>query len=385
MTEFKDATAIVGIGQTEFAKSLDGSETELACRAVLAALDDASIDPSEVDALGSFTLETTAEYELARACGLGEIVHFAQVPYGGGAACATVGQVAMAVAAGVANVGVAWRSRKRGARRARNWSQVAERIEGLGKYSRPYGLVRPVDEVAMLARRYMHQYGASRDHLANIALACRTHANRNPNAFMYERTLSREQYMQARWISEPLCLFDNCLESDGALAAVIVRADRARDCAQPPAFIHAYSQGLSRQHQVMVDYHSDDPLHGCSWPAARNLWRQADFGPDDVQVAQFYDAFTPLILLSLEAYGFCGVGEAAAFTENGALELGGRLPINTSGGGLSEAYIHGMNLVTEGVRQIRGTSTAQVEDANVSLVTSAAAVPTGALLLRGDA
>jgi len=384
MPQLKDATAIVGIGQTEFAKSLDATEMELACRAVLAALDDAGIDPSEVDALGSFTLETTDEYELARACGLGEIVHFAQVPYGGGAACATVGHVAMAVATGVANVGVAWRSRKRGARTARNWSQVSQRMDDQWKYSRPYGLVRPVDEVAMLTRRYMHEYGATRDHLANVALACRAHANRNPAAFMYERKLTREQYMEARWISEPLCLFDNCLESDGALAAVIVRAERARDCKQKPAYIHAYSQGLSAQHQVMVDYHSANPLRGCSWPVGANLWRQSDFAAKDVDVAQLYDAFTPLILLSLEAYGFCEVGEAPAFTENGALQLGGRLPINTAGGGLSEAYVHGMNLVTEGVRQVRGTSTAQVEGAKVSLVTSAAAVPTGALLLRGD-
>jgi len=382
MSSLRDKTAIVGIGQTRLAKHLEGSETELACRAVLAALDDAGIAPEEVDALGSFTLETTGEFELASALGLGEIKFFSQVPYGGGAACGAVGQVAMAVATGVANVGVAWRSRKRGARAARNWSQVNARIEDHWKYTRPLGLVRPVDEVGLLTRRYMHEYGATRDHLANIALACRKHANRNPNAFMYEKPLTREDYMKARWISEPLCLFDNCLESDGALAVVVTRAERARDCKQTPAYIHAFSQGLSRQHHVMIDFFSPDPLHGCSWTVGENLWRQSDFKPADVKVAQLYDAFSPLILLSLEAYGFCGRGEAPAFTENGALELGGRLPINTSGGSLSEAYVHGMNLVTEAVKQIRGTSTAQVENADVSLVTSAAAVPTGALLLR---
>jgi acetyl-CoA acetyltransferase len=242
--------------------------------------------------------------------------------------------------------------------------------------------VRPVDEVALLMRRYMHETGATRDHLANVALAARRHGNMNPRAVMYGRPLTRAQYMEARWISEPLCLFDNCLESDGALAVVITSAARARDCPQAPAYIHAWSQGLSRQHQPMTNYHSENPLKSTSSAAAANMWRQSDFRPKDVQVAQIYDAFTPLILFSLEAYGFCGPGEAPAFSENGALELGGRLPINTSGGSLSEAYIHGMNLVTEAVRQIRGTSTAQVADCTVSLVTSAAAVPTGAVLLR---
>jgi acetyl-CoA acetyltransferase len=259
---------------------------------------------------------------------------------------------------------------------------VAERSDDPWKWSRPAGLLRPVDEVAMLMRRYMHEFGATRDQLANVALAVRKHANRNPRAAMYERKLTREEYMNARWISEPLCLYDNCLESDGAVAVVITGADRARDCAQPPAYIHAFSQGLPRQYQTMTNYHCDDPLEGPAWVVARNLWRQSDLGPSNVKVAQIYDAFSPLIPLSLEAFGFCKKGEGAAFTENGAIELGGRLPVNTSGGSLSEAYVHGINLVSEGVRQIRGTSPAQVPDADVSLVTSAYAVPTGAVLLR---
>ena len=118
------------------------------------------------------------------------------------------------------------------------------------------------------------------------------------------------------------------------------------------------------------------------WAVGRNLWRQSDFKQDDVQVAQIYDAFSPLIPFTLEALGFCKKGEAGPFTDDGALELGGRLPVNTSGGSLSEAYVHGMNLITEAVRQIRGTSTAQVPDCNVCLVTSAYVVPTSAMILR---
>lgn len=379
---FQDRTAIVGIGQTRFGKNLPETELELACAAVRDALADAGIAPEEVDALGSWTMEETPEFELARNLGFGDLVYFSQVGYGGGAGCGVVGQVAMAIAAGVANVGVVWRARKRSGPQKRVWAQVRERIYDHWKYSRPAGLLRPVDEVAMLWRRYAHETGATRDHLANVAIALRRHANRNPNAAMYERELTREAYMNARWISEPLCLFDNCLESDGALAVVITRADRARDCRRPPAYIHAWSQGLSRQHQNMTDYHSENPLRGTSWAAARNLWRLSDFKPADVKVAQIYDAFTPLIIFSLEAYGFCAPGEGGPFTEGDALGPGGRFPVNTSGGSLSEAYIHGMNLIVEGVRQIRGTSTSQVPGADVCLVTSAAPVPTSAMLLR---
>ncbi len=235
----------------------------------------------------------------------------------------------------------------------------------------------------MLMRRYMHEFGATRDHLANVALAFRKHANRNPNATMFERTLTRDEYMSSRWISEPLCLFDNCLETDGALAVVVVSAERAKDLPQTPVYIHSGAQGIPPQHNVMTNYFNDDPLKGPSWAAARALWRDSDFQPADVKVAQIYDAFSPLIPLSLEGYGFCGRGEGAAFTEDGALEWpDGRLPTNTAGGGMSEAYVHGLNLVLEGVRQIRGTSTSQVEGADVSLVTSGEGVPTSALLLR---
>jgi acetyl-CoA acetyltransferase len=377
----KDRTAIVGIGQTAFAKHLEPSEKALACQAIVAALDDAGIDPGEVDAFASYTMEETDEVEIAKSIGAGDVTFFSKVGFGGGGGCATVGHLAMAIATGQATVGVAWRSRKRGSG-ARPWANTVVQLPTPAQWSRPWGLLRPVDEIAMLTRRYMHEFGATRDHLANVALACRGHANRNPNATMHDRPLTREEYMASRWISEPLCLYDNCLETDGALAAVIVSAERAKDCRQPPAYIHSFGQGLPAQHHTMVNFWNEDPLRGPAWTAGEVMWRNSDLKPADVKVAQIYDAFTTLIPLSLEGYGFCGRGEGAAFTEDGALELGGRLPVNTSGGGLSEAYVHGFNLILEGVRQIRGTSTGQVPDADVSLVTSGEGVPTSAVLLR---
>jgi acetyl-CoA acetyltransferase len=380
----KDRAAIAGIGQTAFAKALPQTELEMACTAILAALDDAGIDAAEVDGLSSFTMEQNfVEVEVARNLGLGDITFFSQIGYGGGAGCGVVGHAAMAVATGQCRVAIAWRSRKRGARTSRPWAQVSERVGGSNQWSRPWGLLRPVDEIAVLARRYMHEYGARREHLANVAVAFRKHANRNPAALMHDRTLTHEQYLAARWISEPLCLFDNCLETDGAVACVVVPAERARDQRHAPVLIHAFGQGLNRQHQTMTNYFRDDPLMGPAWACAQVLWRHADFGPADVKVAQIYDAFSPLIPLSLEGYGFCARGEGGPFTDDGALEWpAGRLPVNTSGGGMSEAYVHGFNLVTEGVRQMRGTSTAQVAGADTCLVTSGEGVPTSALLLR---
>ncbi len=163
---------------------------------------------------------------------------------------------------------------------------------------------------------------------------------------------------------------------------MVVSAERARDLRHPPVLIHSFGQGLNQQHQVMTNYHRDDPLMGPAWACADVLWRNADVTPDDVDVAQIYDAFSPLIPLSLEGYGFCKRGEGGPFTEDGALEWpNGRLPTNTSGAGMSEAYVHGFNLIAEGVRQIRGTSTSQVENAQTCLVTSGEGVPTSALLL----
>jgi acetyl-CoA acetyltransferase len=385
VTPVTDRTAIAGIGQTAFAKVLPMSETRMAVTAIAAALDDAGISPEEVDGLASYTMEPYSEVEIARNIGAREVTWFSQVGYGGGAGCGVVGQAAMAVATGQARVVVAWRSRKRGSAANRPWAQVSNRVAGSAQYTRPFGLVRPVDEIAMLTRRYMHEFGATREHLANVAVAIRGHANRNPAALMYERPLTHDQYMEARWISEPLCLFDNCLETDGAVACVVVAAERARDLKQPPVLIHAFGQGLPAQHETMTNYHNDDPLRGPAWACAQVLWRHAAVGPADVDVAQIYDAFSPLIPLSLEGYGFCDRGEGAAFTEGGAIAWpDGRLPVNTSGAGMSEAYVHGFNLIAEGVRQIRGTSTAQVEGAEVSLVTSGEGVPTSALLLTRD-
>ena len=378
----KDQTAIVGIGETAFGKGFVESEEHLACQAIKRALDDAGIAPGEVDGLCSFTMQGAEEEEIARDLGFDDLTFFARGPAGGGAGCATVGHAAMAVATGQANVVVAYRARKRSAKASRVWAQTSPWVRGREMWTRPWGTIRPADEAAMLTRRYMHEFGATRDHLAAVALTQRANANRNPRAVMRDRTLTREQYMSARWISEPLCLFDCCLETDGALAAVIVSAARAADCRQQPVYVHSFAQGLSRSSGMMFGYFGEDPFYTQAHAVAKLLWRNSDFKPEDVKVAEIYDAFSPEILFSLEGFGFCKRGEAAAFVERGGIAVGGRLPVNTAGGSLSEAYVHGFNMITEAVKQLRGTAAVQVPGVDCAFASSSDGVPTSALLLR---
>ncbi|MGE0388027.1 MAG: lipid-transfer protein [Gammaproteobacteria bacterium] len=378
----RDRAAIVGIGETAFGKGLAESEEHLACRAIQAALDDAGIDPAEVDGLFSYSMQGANEDEIARNLGLGDLTAFARTPAGGGGGCGTVGLAAMAVATGQARVAVAYRARKRSAKASRPWAQTQAGVTRWEMWTRPWGVLRPADEVAVIWRRYMHEYGATRAALAEIALTQRANANRNPAAAMRDRTLTLDEYMSARWISEPLCLFDCCLETDGALAAVLVPAPRARDCRNTPAFVHAFAQGVSRGSGMMFGVFGEDPLRTPSHAAAARLWANSDLQPADIDVAQIYDAFTPEVLFCLEGYGFCARGEAADFVAGGALRIGGRLPANTAGGSLSEAYLHGFNLVTEAVKQIRGSAANPVAGVRSAFVCSSDGVPTSALVLR---
>src|SRR5512147_676835 len=157
-TSIKDCTAIVGIGQTRFGRGIEDSELSLACQAISMAIDDAGVKPSDVDGLVMYSMENGREVEVARNVGLGDITYFGEIGYGGGAGCATVGHAAMAVATGQCEVAVAWRARKRSAKASRPWANVQQRLSGAGQWTRPHGLLRPVDEIAMLTRRYMHQY-----------------------------------------------------------------------------------------------------------------------------------------------------------------------------------------------------------------------------------
>jgi acetyl-CoA acetyltransferase len=376
----KNKTAIAGIGHTEFSRSIGRPERRIALEAIRAALADAGLVAADVDGLVRFDLETSTEIEIARNLGIENLRFYDEVGYGGGSGCAAVLHAAMAVALGIAEVVVCWRARNRGSG-GRPWAKTGWRMGGDAQFYAPFGLLRPVDQIALLYRRYLHDHDAPHDAAAPVAVACRKHAARNPHALMRE-PITVDDYRRSRPVSEPLRLLDCCLETDGALAVVVTSAARARDLRHPVVTILAGAQATGPECVSMANYHKPIFLETPSAYCAPDLWRSAGIGPRDVDVAEIYDAFTPLVLLSLEEYGFCGRGEATDFVRDGRLEWpNGELPTNTSGGSLSEAYVHGFNLILEGVRQIRGTSSCQVDGAEVALVTSGAGVPTSALLL----
>ena len=384
----KDRAAIVGIGQLPFSKDIGKPEHVTALEASLLALEDAGLTPADVDGMVKWSIQTTSENVIARNLGVPNLRFFGEVGYGGGGGCGVVGHAAAAIAAGMARCVLVYRSRNRGSG-GRPWagtSRERDQSQTEGNetaFFSPYGFVRPVDQVAMFTRRFLHERGYTTRHLGWIAMASRRHASNNPMA-MKREPFTLEQYEQTRYIAEPLRLLDCCLETDGAAAVIVAAADLARDCRQKPAWVMAASQGMGPRNWTMNNFFKDPFLESPGAYAARDLWAMAGVRAADVDVAQLYDAFSPLVLGSLEEYGFCRPGEAGDFVTDHGLELGGRLPTNTSGGSLSEAYVHGINLIIEATRQIRGTSVNQVPGARLSLSTSGNMVPTSALLLRGD-
>ncbi|MEX2158660.1 MAG: lipid-transfer protein [Dehalococcoidia bacterium] len=377
----RDKAAIAGIGTTAYAKDLGQSELETALEAVRAALDDAGLAPQDVDAVFKFDDPGNNELELARNLGVRDLRMWGAIGWGGGATCAPVIHAASAIASGMCSVAVAYRARHRGSG-GRPWAGTQQRAGGHAAFEAPYGLINPAQQNAVMARRYMHDYGATPEHFARVAVTQRQHASRNPRA-LFRDPITVDDVLASRMIADPLHLLDCCLETDGGCAVVVTSTERARDLKQPPALISAGVQGVGAQHYMMTPFYKEDAFDLPNVYAARELYAMAGVGPQDVDVALLYDVFSPLVLWQLEAYGFCARGEAGPFVMEGRIDWpDGDIPVNTHGGSLSEAYVHGMNHILEAVRQLRGTSTCQVEGASVALVAGAPVVPTSALVLR---
>jgi acetyl-CoA acetyltransferase len=372
--------AIAGIGATEFSKDSGRSELQLAIEATKAALDDAGLTPADVDGMVTYTGDSNEEIAIARSIGTPQLTFFSRIHHGGGAACATVQQAAMAVATGVAEVVVCYRAFNE--RSGNRFGRTDRPPPNPYTWYQPFGLVTPAAWVAMFATRYMHTYGAESADFGVVAVADRKHAATNPAAWFYERPITLEEHQASRWIVEPLHLLDCCQESDGAVAIVVTSVERARDLRHPVVAIEAASQGAAHDQESMTSYYRDEmaglPEMGL---VGDQLWCQSGLTTADIQTAIIYDHFTPFVLVQLEELGFCGRGEAKDFIAGGNIELGGGLPINPHGGQLGEAYIHGMNGIAEAARQVRGTAVNQVPDVEHVLVTAGTGVPTSGLIV----
>ncbi len=384
---FAGKTAVVGIGATEFSKNSGRSTLRLAVESSEIAIADAGLQPQQVDGIVTYTVEDNHEIDVARCLGIKQLTHFSRVHHSGGAACGTLHQAAMAVHSGACDYCLVYR-----AFNERSETRFGVGVQGRAStsvpidvdfgWSSPFGLLTPASWVAMFARRYMHEYGATSEDFGRISVADRRHAARNPKAFFHGRPITLEEHQASRWIVKPLHLLDCCQESDGGQALVITTLERARDLPQPPAVIASAAQGSGEDQQMMKSYYRDRitgiPEMGL---CARQIWRDTGLTPKDIQTAIIYDHFTPLVLPQLEEFGFCQRGEAKDYIRDGRIELGGELPINPNGGQLGEAYIHGMNGIAEGVRQVRGSAVNQVPAVQNVLVTAGTAVPTSALIL----
>ena len=392
--------AIVGIGQTAYAKALPGTAWELAIEAILAALADAGIDPKDVDGLCRFAppFETVSEPQLVRALGIRELTFFAESPLGGEALGAVIAHAAAAVKARLASTVVVYRalSQSKGGRFGRadgrgpggaTATAPATATAGAGadpnphvvvaeednrSFAWPYGLMSPGQLFALWARRYAIVNRLTDEDLTQalgaIAITQRRYANNNPHAMMRDRKMDADDYRNARMISEPLRLFDLCLENDGACAYVVTGAETARALRDDPVYLLSATQTISPYREPMGIYVTGELLELFPPATAARLFAGAGVDRKDIDVAEFYDATSYMPLRSLESYGFVPDGQAWRYVTETGTGPDSPLPVNTHGGHLSEAYLHGMNGVLEAVRQLRGTASNQVADPEIALV-----------------
>lgn len=370
--------AIAGVGFTEYSLDSGRSVLSLAVEACQGAMDDAGLAPQDVDGILEFNVGDSVPTESVAACLSLPEINYAFDWYGGGfAPCALIETACMAIESGRCKAVLIYRAMngRSGFRLGGGAGGEAFRPKWAGQYRVPYGWLSFGQNMAMWCRRHMEEFGTTQEDLAAIAMTQRENALLNERAIQ-KKPMTIDDYMSSRVIVEPFHLYDMSLESDGGCALLVTSHDRARDCNKKPVYVRA-SAFLSRATVA-------DPLWADSflWSdltenytriIAPKMYREAGIGPEDVDVAEIYDCFTYTVLMGLEGLGFCQKGEGGAFASSGAIGLSGSIPTNTHGGMLSEAYVHGVNVVAEAVMQLRGEGGArQVSDAEVAIVTSGA-------------
>ncbi|HVT36293.1 MAG TPA: lipid-transfer protein, partial [Nevskiaceae bacterium] len=300
------------------------------------------------------------------------------IPGGGAAAAGTIYQAMAMVNAGLCKHVLIWRAMNERSqyRFGQNPNNTSSYQSGNGTGSLlwcvPYGAMTPASWGALQAARYMHKYGLTNRDLAPMCVQQRKYAATNPKAWFYNKPITIEDHQNSKWIQEPwLRLLDCCQESDGGVAILVTSLERAKDMKQKPVHIVGATQSIPYNVEVISNYYHDDlTVMPEAKGVAKRLWEMTGLKPSDMNAAMLYDAFSPHVLLQMEAFGFVGPGEAAGFIKGGGMALDGKLPTNTHGGLAGEAYIHGMNSMAEGVRQIRGTAVNQVKKAERVLISS---------------
>ena len=382
--------AIVGVGFTEYSMNSGRSVLSLAVESCQKAMEDAGLGPQDVDGILEFHVGDSVPTE-GVATGLNlPIVNYALDWYAGGFAPSSLVMTAgMAVETGITKAVLIYRAMngRSGFRLGGGAGGEAFRPTRAAQFRIPYGWLTYGQHMAMACQRHIQRYGTKPEHLGAIAINQRASAALNERA-VYRKPLTLDEYMSSRMIAEPFHLYDMCSETDGGCALLVTSSDRAKDCRKKPVHIKAagyigkMGAGSSGDPLWNDDFLWDDLTENFTGPLFSRLYKEAGIGPKDVDVAEIYDCFTYTVLMGLEGLGFCPKGEGGPFAASGAIGLKGKTPINTQGGMLSEAYIQGVNVVTEAVMQLRGECGArQVPSAEVAIVTSGATTMGSGLVL----
>lgn len=350
----RDKYAVIGVGETTYTRGSGLTTRALATWAIRNALDDAGIEPSEIDGMLSYSMQdSTPSPSVAGDLGA-RLNFFMDVNGGGSSTEALVGIAIGVIEAGMCSTVAIFRAMN-GYSRNRiggTGNRAAQAISGDALHQHAYGWFSPAQWFAPTFMRYMYETGVTPAQAAEVKVAHSHHASNNPKALMQNR-VAVDDVLASRMIVKPLHLLDCCLETDNATCMIVTRTERARDARHHPVLIKAVAGRTATPRADVPIQVGPASLIGGSY-ARDFLWRNAGVGPAEIDLTGSYDAFTFTSMLQFEAYGFCEPGGAGGYVADGGIQLaGGRRPNNTSGGHLCEGYTHGMSMVIENVRQLR--------------------------------